>query len=133
MNSNGNKDIIQFFVGLIMVCVGGYLFLQNIEVFSGNVFAFSIGGRSMDGLVFFPLIASIIFLFFKYGFVSKLCCGISLLLILVNVIANMRLYWKSTSLYATICIFILFFGGIGLVAKVLFANPEGSHGKDYKN
>ena len=115
-----------------MLCVGGYLFLQNVEVFSGNIFAFSINGHNLDGLVFFPLIASIIFLFFKYGLVSKICCGLSLVLILVNVIANMKMYWKSTSLYATICIFILLFGGVGLVAKVLFANPDGNHGKDYR-
>ena len=86
----------------------------------------------MDGLLFVPLIASIIFLFYRYGLASKICCGLSLLIIIANVIMNLRLYWSETSLFATIVIFVLLFGGIGLVAKVLFANPGGDHGKKYK-
>lgn len=129
---NDNNDVIGFFVGLAMLCVGGYLFLQNVEVVTANMFSFSIMGRRMDGLIFVPLIASIIFLFYKYNFASKLCCGLSLLIILVNVIANLRLYWNATSLFATIVIFVLLFGGLGLLLKTLFANPEGNHGKKYK-
>lgn len=133
MSNNGKNDVIEFFVGLAMTCVGGYLFLQNVEVFSGNIFAFYFGGRNMEGVVFIPLIASIIFLFYKYNTVSKICCGLSLLIIIANVIMNLRMYWKSTTLFVTICIFVLLFGGIGLVARALFANPDGAHGKDYSN
>ena len=85
----------------------------------------------MDGLIFVPLIASIIFLFYKYNFVSKLCCVLSLLIIMANIIMNLRMYWNGTSLFATIVIFVLLFGGIGLVLKTVFANPEGKHGKKY--
>lgn len=129
---DGNSDVIGFFVGLAMLCVGGYLFLQNIEVNTGDIFRFSIGGHRMDGLIFVPLIASIIFLFYKYNWVAKTCCGLSMLLIVGNVIANMRLYWYGSSLFATIVIFVLMFGGIGLLMKTVFANPEGNHGKNYK-
>ena len=126
-----NNDVIQFFVGLVMTVVGGYLFMQNVVVTSYNLFAFSMFGREMDGLIFVPLIASIIFLFFKYNIVSKICCGLSLVLIIANVIMNLHIHWTPTSLFATIVIFVLLFGGIGLLAKVLFANPKGSHGKKY--
>ena len=128
---NCKNDSITFFVGLAMLVVGGYLFLQNIEVVTANLFQFSMFGRRMDGLLFVPLICSIIFLFYKYNMASKICCGLSLLIILVNVIVNLRLYWHATSLFATIIIFILLFGGLGLVAKTLFANPDGAHGKKY--
>ena len=131
MNKNENNDVVMFFVGLIMMVVGGYLFMQNVEVYSSSIFAFRLMGHQMDGLIFVPLIASIIFLFYKYNIVSKICCGLSILLIFVNVLMNLRLYWKSTSLFATLIIFILLFGGIGLIAKVLFANPSGKHGKKY--
>ena len=130
--NNEKNDVVAFFVGLAMASVGVYLFLQNVEVFSGNIFSFYLGGHNMEGLLFVPLIASIIFLFFKYNFVSKLCCVLSLLLIIANVISNLRLSWKGTSLFATIIMFILLFGGIGLVLRALFANPEGKHGKNYK-
>lgn len=130
--SNGKNDIVGFFVGLVMLCTGGYFFLQNVEVVSSNIFSVYLWGRHMDGLIFVPLIASIIFLFFKYCFVSKLCCVLSIFLIIANVIMNLKLYWNATSLFATLVIFILFFGGLGLVCKVLFANPDGHHGKNYK-
>lgn len=126
-----NSDVIMFFVGLVMTIVGGYLFMQNVEVYASSIFSFSLFGRQMDGLIFVPLIASIIFLFYKYNWVSKLCCGLSMAIIIVNVIMNIRLYWKATSLFVTVIIFILLFGGIGLLAKTLFANPSGKHGKKY--
>ena len=128
----GGNDVLEFFIGLAMLCVGGYLFMQNVQVTTKHLFRFSIFGRRMDGLVFVPLIASIIFLFYKYNIVSKICCGLSLLLILANVLMNLRLTWSPTSLFATIVIFVMTFGGLGLVLKTLFANPDGDHGKNYK-
>ena len=128
---NESNDVILFFVGLLMTVVGGYLFMQNVEVYASSIFSCSLFGRRMDGVIFIPLIASIIFLFYKYNLASKICCGISLIIIIVNVVMNMRLYWRPTSLFVTVVIFVLFFGGIGLLAKVLFANPSGRHGKNY--
>lgn len=129
---NVKNDVLTFFIGLAMLCAGGYLFLQNVEVITANIFSFSMFGHRMDGMLFVPLIASIIFLFYRYNIVSKVCCGLSILIILINVIINLRLYWNATSLFATIIIFVLLFGGIGLVMKVVFANPDGDHGKKYK-
>lgn len=128
---NAGNDVVLFFVGLVMTVVGGYLFMQNVEVYSFSIFSCNLFGRSMDGIIFLPLIASVIFLFYKYNWVSKTCCGLSLALIIVNVIINMKMYWRATSLFATVIIFVLLFGGIGLLAKVLFANPSGKHGKNY--
>jgi len=132
-NFNGQNDVLGFFVGLVMLVVGGYLFMQNVTVYSGSIFAFSIRGHQMDGLIFIPLIASIIFLFFKYNIYSKICVGLSLAIIVANVIMNLRVYWNATSLFGTVVIFVLLFGGIGLVLKTLFANPGGKHGKNYED
>ena len=127
------NDVAEFFIGLAMLCIGGYMFMQNVYVTTGSLFRFSMFGQRMDGLIFVPLIASIIFLFYKYNWVSKTCCAISLLIIIANVIMNLHLQWQSTSLFATIVMFVLLFGGLGLVLRTLFANPEGKHGKDYSN
>ena len=129
--NNENNDVIMFFAGLLMTVIGGYLFMQNIEVYAASIFSFRMFGRNMDGLIFVPLIASIIFLFYKYNWVSKVCCGLSLAIIVINVIMNIELYWKSTSLFVTLIIFVLLFGGLGLLAKVILANPSGKHGKHY--
>ena len=129
--SSPGNDLMQFFAGLAMFCVGGYLFLQNVVVY-GISLSIPFFRNEAQGLVFVPLIASIIFLFYKYCLLSKICCGVSLLLIVATVIYNMHIVWKATSLFATVVIFVLFFGGMGLLAKVLFANPDGDHGKQYK-
>lgn len=127
-----NNDIVEFFIGLVMMVVGGYLFMQNVEVTTASIFRFSLWGRRMDGLIFLPLIASIVFLFFKYNTVSKICCLLSILIIIANVLMNLEIWWNATSLFATIVIFILMFGGLGLVMRTVFANPNGKHGKKYK-
>lgn len=127
------NDVAEFFIGLVMLCVGGYLFSQNVTVFTGNIFSVVLFGRQMEGVVFIPLIASIVFLFYRYNWVSKTCCVISVLLILANVIMNLRMFYMPTTLFATIVIFVLLFGGCGLVMRAVFANPEGKHGKDYSS
>lgn len=58
-------------------------------------------------------------------------CGLSLLIIIANVLMKLNIYWRSTSLFATFVIFILLFGGIGLWAMVIFDNSGGRHGKKY--
>ena len=135
MNNNSDfharNEVAEFFIGLVMTVVGGYLFMQNIEVTTTSIFRFSLMGHRMDGLIFVPLIASIIFLFYKYNIVSKICVALSLLIIAANVIMNLELYWRATTLFGTLVIFVLLFGGIALVCKVLFANPGGKHGKKY--
>jgi len=128
----GNNDVVMFFVGLVMFVVGLFLFLHNVSIIdAGNLFAFYLGGHRLDGLVFVPLIASIIFLFYKYNTVSKVCCVLSIIIILVNVIMNLKFHWLSTSLFVTIIIFVLLFGGAGLLLRVIFANPKGKHGKNF--
>lgn len=126
-----SNDVMAFFIGLVMLVVGGYLFMENIQVTTEHIFRFSLFGRRMDGLIFLPFIFSLVFLFYKYNKISKICCGLSLLLIFVNVLMNLRLVWTATSLFATVLIFVLVFGGLGLVMKTLFANPDGDHGKKY--
>lgn len=128
-----NNDVIAFFVGLLMFVTGGYLFMNNVQVDTAMIFRFSLFGHRMDGLIFVPLIASIIFLFYKYNMASKICCGLSIAIILINVIMNLRMSWQATTLFATVVIFVLLFGGLGLLMKTLFANPEGDHGKNYKD
>lgn len=127
-----NNDVLGFFIGLAMFVTGGFLFMNNVQVSSGYIFRTTLFGRNYNGIVFIPLIASVIFLFFKYNWVSKTCCILSLLLIIVNIIVNLNLRWLSTSLFATLIIFVLMFGGLGLVLRFLFSNPKGKHGKKYE-
>jgi hypothetical protein len=44
---------------------------------------------------------------------------ISLLLIFIGIIVNLRVYFAPTSLLVTLIMFVLFVGGIGLMARAL--------------
>lgn len=107
----------QFFAGLAMVIAGGYLFLQRVSVSSGF---WEFGGRSTFGLTLLPLLVGIGMLFFNgKSMLGRLLTGGGLLIIVVGIIANLRVYFGPTSLYDTLIMLGLIAGGIGLVARAL--------------
>ncbi|MCC6243892.1 MAG: hypothetical protein IT353_13700 [Gemmatimonadaceae bacterium] len=107
----------QFFAGLAMVIAGGYLFLQRVSVSSGF---WEFGGRSTFGLTLLPLLVGIGMLFFNgKSMLGRFLTGGGLLIIVVGIIANLRVYFGPTSLYDTLIMLGLIAGGIGLVARGL--------------
>lgn len=107
----------QFFAGLAMVIAGGYLFLQRVSVSSGF---WEFGGRSTFGLTLLPLLVGIGMLFFNgKSMLGRFLTGGGLLIIVVGIIANLRVYFGPTSLYDTLIMLGLIAGGIGLVARAL--------------
>ncbi len=114
----------QFFMGLAMVVGGGYLFLQRVTVSSGF---WEFGGRSAFGLTLLPLLVGIGMLFFNgKSVVGRLLTAAGLLVIVVGIVANLRVYFGPTSLYDTLVILGLLAGGIGLVARSLRDNGNPS-------
>ena len=107
----------QFFAGLAMVIAGGYLFLRRVSVSSGF---WEFGGRSTFGLTLLPLLVGIGMLFFNgKSMLGRFLTGGGLLIIVVGIIANLRVYFGPTSLYDTLIMLGLIAGGIGLVARAL--------------
>jgi hypothetical protein len=114
----------QFFVGLAMVIAGGYLFLQRVSVSSGF---WDFGGRSTFGLTLLPLLVGIGLLFFNgKSVIGRLLTGGGLLIIVVGIIANLRVYFGPASLYDTLIMLGLIAGGIGLVARALRDTGSGN-------
>lgn len=104
-----------FFGGLAMLVAGGYLFLQRVHVTSGF---WSWFGPNTFGLTLVPLLVGIGFLFFdgksKAGW---LLTAAGALLIVIGVIANLQVWFASSTLFDTLLILGLMAGGIGLVAR----------------
>jgi len=112
----------QFLAGLAMVIAGGYLFLQRVSVSSGY---WDFGGRNAFGLTLIPLLVGIGMLFFNgKSVIGRLLTGGGLLIIVVGIIANLRVYFGPASLYDTLLILGLLAGGIGLVARALRDTSE---------
>lgn len=109
--------VFEFLLGLAMAIGGGYLFLNQVTVTSSF---WTLWGYNAFGLTLLPLLMGIGLLFFngrsKAGWL--LTFG-GTVIIVIGIIANLTVYWPSTSLFNTLTIFILLAGGLGLVARSL--------------
>jgi hypothetical protein len=107
----------EFFSGLAMAIAGGYLLLQQVTVSSGM---WQLWGYNAFGLSLVPLLIGIMMLFFdgksKLGW---LLTGGGALIILAGIITNLTIFFRPTSLFNTIIILVLLFGGVGLIARSL--------------
>jgi len=114
----------QFFGGLVMVAIGGYLLLNQVMVSGGF---WNLLGFNAFGLSLLPLLVGVGFLFFDgksvAGWVlSVIGAGI----IVAGILMNMHIWFRPTSLYNTLTMLGLLAGGVGLVARSLKAKPEAT-------
>ncbi len=109
--------VFEFLLGLAMAIGGGYLFLNQVTVTSNF---WTLWGYNAFGLTLLPLLIGIGLLFFngrsKAGWLLTFGGAI---IIVIGIIANLTVYWHSTSLFNTLIIFTLLAGGLGLVARSL--------------
>jgi hypothetical protein len=112
----------QFFGGLVMLAVGGYLLLNQVTV--GGTF-WDFFGFNAFGLSLLPLLIGVSFLFFDgksvIGWVlSTIGAGI----IVAGILMSMHIYFRPTSLYNTLTMLVLMAGGLGLIARSLKASGK---------
>lgn len=113
-----------FLVGAAMIVGGGYLLLTRVTVASGG---WSLWGYNAFGLSLLPLLVGIGVLFFNgRSLLGWGLTGAGALIIVAGILANMHIYFQSTSLYDTLIMLGLLAGGIGLVARAIRAQgPSG--------
>ena len=108
-----------FFLGLVMMIIGGYLLFDNVQVHGGWWNWQGIGGYGKSfGITLLPLLFGVGILFFNgKSLIGRVLTGGGLLLILVGVIANLNIHFQRTSLFNTLVMLFLLVGGIGLVVR----------------
>jgi len=110
----------EFLIGLAMAAAGGYLLTQRVTVTSGF---WTYGGYNTFGLTLIPLIFGIAMLFFNgRSKVGWLLLFTGAVIIFAGILMNLQIYFQSTSLFNTLMMLVLLFGGIGLIAKSLRAH-----------
>lgn len=107
----------EFVIGLAMAAAGGYLVTQQVTVTSGY---WMVWGHNAFGLSLLPLLFGVALLFFN----SRSILGWILLIagaaiILAGILMNLQIYFQSTSLFNTLTMLVLLFGGLGLIARSL--------------
>lgn len=122
-----------FLLGFIMICVGGYLLMNQVTVHGGFWnFGFLGGyGRSF-GITLLPLLFGIAILFFDgRSFAGRVLTGAGALFIIAGIIVNLDIHFRQTSLFNTLVMLILLVGGTGLVVRaVLPMQPRGRGRRD---
>lgn len=110
-----------FLAGVAMVVAGAYLLLTQVSVTSGGWYFY---GYNAFGLSLVPLLVGIAMLFYNGRSVPGwLLTGAGALIILVGIIANLQIYFRTTSLFNTLMMLGLLAGGIGLVVGSLRSAP----------
>jgi hypothetical protein len=107
----------EFLIGLAMAAAGGYLLTQQVTVTSGY---WNLWGHNAFGLSLVPLLFGVAILFFNgrsvLGWVL-LVAGAAI--VLAGILMNLQIYFQSTSLFNTLVMLVLLFGGLGLIARSL--------------
>src|SRR6516164_9742740 len=144
-NQNDKKDpsfgaggtpggIGMFFTGFAMACAGGWLLTNQVTVSSGyfaSGFLVPVINYHMNsfGLSLVPFIVGIGFLFYNGKSIAGWLLTIAgLVIILAGILMSLHIYFQPTSLFNTLLMLVLLFGGLGLIFRSLKAIPA-SQGK----
>ena len=107
----------EFFVGAAMTAAGAYLLTNQVMVTSGF---WSFFGPNTFGLSLLPLLLGIAILFYNgrslLGWLLTVCGAA---IILIGILMHLNIYFRPTSLFNTIVMLVLLFGGLGVVARSL--------------
>jgi hypothetical protein len=107
----------QFFIGVIMAAAGGYLLLNQVQVTTSF---WNFGRYGGFGLTLLPLLVGVAFLFYNgKSIVGWLLTAAGTAVILAGILMHMDIYFRQTSLFNTIVMLVLLFGGLGLIARSL--------------
>ena len=100
-----------------MTAAGAYLTLNQVQVTTSF---WRFGQYGGFGLTLLPLLIGIAFLFYNgRSVVGWLLTSVGAAIILAGVLMNMDIYFRQTSLFNTVVMLGLLFGGLGLVARSL--------------
>lgn len=105
----------EFLVGLGLVVVGGYLFMQQVIVTSGG---WRVYGYDAFGLSLVPFLLGLGIVFYNgKSILGWFLVSAGILIMVAGIIANLQVHFASTSLYNTLMMLGMIAVGVGLVAR----------------
>lgn len=118
---SNNNELLQFFIGLILLGAGLFMLSKRVMVHS-SWYIWRIGGFDLSsGTVTIPLIIGIIWYFFSpKSIVPKIIITLSIIFIVITIIMSVRINFVTTSMFDYLLIFGMAAAGSGLLLKTLF-------------
>jgi len=124
---SSNNELLEFFIGFLLLGGGIYWVLNSFEVSSGFGYGYYsfFGLRITGGVMLIPLLVGIGLLFFLDkkvigGFVTAL----GLLVILISLLSSLTFHARYNSLYVYVLMFGMIAAGAGLLIKSLFKKRD---------
>lgn len=100
-----------------MAAAGGYLILNQVQVTTSY---WNLGPYGGFGLTLLPLLFGLGLLFYNgKSILGWLLTIAGAAIILAGVLMHMDIYFRQTTLFNTIVMLVLLFGGLGLIARSL--------------
>jgi uncharacterized protein len=118
-----------FFLGFALACAGGWLLTNQVVVSgqwlgSGFMMPFVNYHVNSFGLSLVPFIVGVGFLFYNgKSLVGWLLTIAALVIIMAGILMSLHIYFQPTSLFNTLLMLALLFGGLGLIFRSLKAVP----------
>ncbi len=118
-SSSGN-ELLQFFIGIILLGVGLFMLSKRVMVHS-SWHIWRIGSFDLSsGTVTIPLFIGIIWYFFNSkSIIPKIIIILSVIFIIVTIIMSVRINFMATTMFDYILIFSMVGAGAGLLLKTL--------------
>lgn len=106
-----------FVIGALMAIAGAYLLTNQVTVSSGS---WHLWGYNAFGLSLLPFIVGIGLLFFNgRSILGWILTIIGAVIVFAGILTNLDVYFRPTTLFNTLMMLVLLFGGVGLVARAL--------------
>lgn len=121
-----------FLIGFAMACAGGWLLTNQVTVSSqyfASGFMIPLVNYRMNefGLSLIPFIIGIGLLFFNGKSIAGWLLTVAgLAIIIAGILMSLHIYFRPTTLFNTLVMLVLLFGGLGLVLRSLKAMPAAS-------
>jgi hypothetical protein len=110
----------EFLIGLAMAVAGGWLLTNQVTVTSRS---WTLWGYNAFGLSLVPFVIGVAILFFNgRSVLGWLLLFAGVIIILAGILTNLHIYFEPTSLFNTLLMLVLLFGGLGLLARGLRAH-----------
>lgn len=118
---SGGNELLQFFVGVILLGAGLFMLSKRVMVRS-SWHVWRIGGFDLSsGTITIPLIIGIIWYFANSKSIfPKIIITLSVVFLVVSIIMSVRISFVTTSMFDYILIFGMAAAGSGLLLKTLF-------------
>lgn len=122
---SGENELLEFFVGVILLGVGLFMLSKRVMVHS-SWYIWRIGGFDLSsGLVTVPLIIGIIWQFCRpKSVIPKIIITLGAIFIVATIIMSIRINFVTTSMFDYLIIIGMAAAGSGLLLKTVFKKRD---------